>query len=153
MHRLPNLKILLSGLFGQNLLYIFHVAHTWQRKWRASFINVKRRSSLVLKFNSRLQEREIMFLLRLGVGPSGRACYSLGLRPLAWWDCGFRIPPRVWMSGCCECCVLSGRGLCDEMITRPEEFYWLWCVVVCDLETSRMVAPYIYIYIYMTLVT
>jgi len=29
---------------------------------------------------------------------------------------------------------LSGRGLCDELITRPEEFYRLWCVVVCDLE-------------------
>ena len=39
---------------------------------------------------------------------------------------------------CCECCVLSGRGLCDELITRPEESYLLWCVVVCDLETSRM---------------
>jgi uncharacterized protein YijF (DUF1287 family) len=39
---------------------------------------------------------------------------------------------------CCECCVLSGRGLCDELITRPEEYYRLWCVVVCDLETSRM---------------
>jgi len=27
------------------------------------------------------------------------------------------------MSVCCECCVLSGRGLCDELITRPEESY------------------------------
>jgi len=35
---------------------------------------------------------------------------------------------------CCECCVSSGRGLCDELITRPEESYRLWCVVVCDLE-------------------
>jgi hypothetical protein len=35
---------------------------------------------------------------------------------------------------CCECCVLSGRGLCDQLITRPEESYRLWCVVVCDLE-------------------
>jgi len=42
--------------------------------------------------------------------------------------------------------VLSGRGLCDELITRPEESYRLWCVVVCDLETSRTGAPYIYIY-------
>jgi len=42
--------------------------------------------------------------------------------------------------------VLSGRGLCDELITRPEESYRLCCVVVCDLETSRIVAPYIYIY-------
>jgi len=44
---------------------------------------------------------------------------------------------------------LSGRGLCDELITRPEESYRLWCVVVCDLEMSRIGAPYVY----MTLVT
>jgi hypothetical protein len=37
---------------------------------------------------------------------------------------------------CCECCVLSGRGLCDELITRPEESYRLWCVV-CDLEKPQ----------------
>ena len=37
---------------------------------------------------------------------------------------------------CCECRVLSGRGLCDELVTRPEESYRLWCVVVGDLETS-----------------
>jgi len=39
---------------------------------------------------------------------------------------------------------LSGRGLCDELITRPEESYRLCCVVVRDLETSRVGAPYIY---------
>ena len=44
--------------------------------------------------------------------------------------------------------MLSGRDLCDELITRPDESYRLWCVVVCDLETLRMGAPYIYIYIY-----
>ena len=58
-----------------------------------------------------------------------------------------RIPPGAWIFVCCECRVLSGRGLCDELITRPEESYRLCCVVVCDLETSRMGAPYIYIYI------
>jgi len=42
---------------------------------------------------------------------------------------------------------LSGRGLCDELITRPEESYRLCCVVVYDLETSRWV-----LHIYMTLV-
>jgi len=46
------------------------------------------------------------------------------------------------MSACCECCVLSGRGLCDGLITRPEESYRLWCVVVCDLETSWMRRPW-----------
>ena len=55
-----------------------------------------------------------------------------------------RIPPGAWIFVCCECRVLSGRGLCDELISRPEESYRLWCVVVCDLETSRIGAPYIY---------
>jgi hypothetical protein len=40
--------------------------------------------------------------------------------------------------------VLSGSGPCDELITRPEESYRMCCVVVYDLETSRMGAPYIY---------
>ena len=47
-------------------------------------------------------------------------------------------PTGAWRFVCCECRVLSGRGLCDELITRPEESYRLWCVVVCDLETSRI---------------
>ena len=38
---------------------------------------------------------------------------------------------------CCDCYVFSGRGLCDGLITRPEEFYRLWRVVVCDQETSK----------------
>jgi len=54
----------------------------------------------------------------------------------------FRIPPQAWMCVCCECGVLSGRGLCDELITRLEESYRLWCVVVCDLETSWMRRPW-----------
>ena len=62
---------------------------------------------------------------------------------------------------CCECCVSSGRGLCDKLITRPEESYRLWCVVVCDLENLKNgeamtcvgLAPQkkIYIYIYIEL--
>ena len=46
------------------------------------------------------------------------------------------------MSVCCECCVLSGRGLCDELITRLEESYRVWRVVVCDIETSWMKGPW-----------
>ena len=34
--------------------------------------------------------------------------------------------------------MLSGRGLCDELITHPEESYRMWCVVVCDLEATLM---------------
>ena len=54
------------------------------------------------------------------------------------------IPPGAWIFVCCECHLLSGRGLCDELITRPEESYPLCCVVVCDLETSRIGAPCIW---------
>jgi len=35
------------------------------------------------------------------------------------------------------CCVLSGRGLCDGLITRPEESYQLCCIVMCDLENLK----------------
>ena len=45
------------------------------------------------------------------------------------------------MSVCCECCVFSGRGLCDEPIPRPGESYRLWCVSQCDqkkFQTSTL---------------
>jgi len=32
--------------------------------------------------------------------------------------------------------------LCDELIIRPEESYQLWCVVVCNQETSRIRRPW-----------
>jgi hypothetical protein len=64
--------------------------------------------------------------------PRGLSRRSAAARLLRLW---VRIPLEAWMSVCCECCVLSGSGLCDELITRPEESYRLWCVVVCDLKT------------------
>ena len=65
------------------------------------------------------------------------------------WLCGLRcrlmaacllrlwvqIPLRAWMFVCCQCHVLSVRGLCDKSITHPEESHQLWCIVMCDLET------------------
>ena len=90
--------------------------------------------------------------------PCGLSRRSMAARLLGLW---VRIPPGVWMSACCECCVLSGRGLCDGLITRPVESYWVWCVVECDLETSWMRRSWptggcsakrkkIYIYVYNT---
>ena len=38
----------------------------------------------------------------------------------------------------CVLCVLSGRGLCEGLITRSEESYRLWRVLVGDLGTSGM---------------
>jgi hypothetical protein len=69
----------------------------------------------------------------LGVTGSQSQC-SRGLRRrstaarlLRSW---VRIPPGHG----CLLCVWSGRGLGDELITRPEESYLLWRVV-CDYET------------------
>jgi hypothetical protein len=58
------------------------------------------------------------------------------------WVCGrslgllVRIPPG---HGCLSLVsvVLSGRGLCDGLITRPEESYRLWCLE-CDHDSSIM---------------
>ena len=48
------------------------------------------------------------------------------------------IPSGAWISVSCECYEFSRRGLCDGPITHPEEFYRLWCVIVCDIGTLRM---------------
>jgi len=65
--------------------------------------------------------------------PRGFRRRSTAARLLELW---VRIPLGAWISACVECCVLSVRGLCEALITRPEESYRLWCVVVCGLETS-----------------
>jgi len=52
----------------------------------------------------------------------GTACLLAGI---------VNLNPARDMTLSCEHCVLSGRGLCDELISRPEESYRLWCVCVC----------------------
>ena len=36
-------------------------------------------------------------------------------------------PAGAWVSVSGECCVLSGRGLCAGLITRPEKPYRVEC--------------------------
>jgi hypothetical protein len=62
---------------------------------------------------------------------------SAAARLLRLW---VRISPEAWMSVCCEWCVFSGRGLCDGLITRPEESYRVWCE--CDREYSTKRKPW-----------
>jgi hypothetical protein len=45
------------------------------------------------------------------------------------------------MSVCCGCCVLSGRGLCEGLISHPEDSYCVVCLAVCDIETLLMRRP------------
>ena len=70
--------------------------------------------------------------------PRGLKRGSAASRLLRLW---VLIPSGTWMFVYCECCVLSGRGLCGGLITRPEESYRMWCVVVCDQETSYTKRP------------
>jgi hypothetical protein len=71
--------------------------------------------------------------------PCGQRRMSTTARLMRLW---FRIPPGAWMSVCCDCCVLLGRGLCDVLITRPEETLRMFCVNVCDIETSWIRRPW-----------
>jgi hypothetical protein len=59
--------------------------------------------------------------------PRGLKRGSAAVRLLGLW---VRILPGAWMSVSCECFVLSGRGHCVGLITRPEEPYLVWCVWV-----------------------
>ena len=67
--------------------------------------------------------------------PRGLRRWSAAARLLRLW---VRIPPGGMdvapaeimgsnptggMDVCCECCVLSGRGVCDELITRLEQCF------------------------------
>ena len=74
-----------------------------------------------------------IFLNRRSQWPRGLRRRSAAARLLRLWA---RIPPGTWMFVCCECCVLSGRGLCDGLITRPEESYRLWCVCVSVISKN-----------------
>jgi hypothetical protein len=92
----------------------------------------KKACALNLKVPWRLLSAKLQ---RWSQWPRGLRRRSTAARLLRSW---VRITPRAWMSVCCECFVLSGRGLCDEVITRPEASYLLWRVAVCDIETSWM---------------
>ena len=52
------------------------------------------------------------------------------------WVCGRSLAgivvsnPAGSMDDCYELCVLSRRGLCVGLVTRPEESYRVWCIWV-----------------------
>jgi len=64
-------------------------------------------------------------------------CSSANARLPKLW---VRTPSWVWTFRVCS--VLSGRGLFDELTTRPEQSYRQWLVVVCNLETTRIRMPW-----------
>jgi hypothetical protein len=57
--------------------------------------------------------------------PRGLRRMFMAARLLRSW---VRIPPEAWMF-VCFVCVLSGRGLCDELIARSEEADRVLCAI------------------------
>jgi hypothetical protein len=90
-----------------------------------SFFNIFR--THFLKCNYRFETYNLMGRCEncRSQGPRSLMRRSSAARLLRLW---VRIPPGLWMFVCCECCVLSGRGLWDGLITRPEESCRLWRV-------------------------
>jgi hypothetical protein len=62
-----------------------------------------------------------------------------GSRKIQAWVCGLSLAGIAGSNAagggdvCCECCVLSGRGLCVGLIIHPEES----CRLVCRWVWSR----------------
>jgi len=123
--------------------FFFTIEHRWFFLWRngmsetwcCTIRNWKRQTKFAKErrcTNCCWYSFSNFLLIPFPSGPRGLRRRSAADRLLRSW---VRIPLGAWMSFCCECCVLSGRCLCVGLITRPEESYLLWCVVVCDLLT------------------
>jgi hypothetical protein len=69
---------------------------------------------------------------RKGLRSRSEAVRLLGLRA--------RIPLRAWIFILVYLAYCAGSGLCDMLITRSEESFWLW-ECVCDLDTSKLRRP------------
>ena len=119
-HAYPGIRMDYDRLFSHHLHFITITASFTIWRFSSAIIYVK--------------HIHIYICHRWGITRGSAAARLLGLR--------VRIRSRAWMFVCCECCVRSGRGLCDDPIPRPEESYRVWCVTVCDLETSRKRRPW-----------
>ena len=151
--------VALRRRYSRVLLYLIHQSAFSVAICLVTAFPQTAKISLSLSFSLSLSI--YIYIYRRSQQPRGLRRRSAAARLLRSW---VRIPPGARMFVCCERCVLSGRGLCDELITRPEESYRLWCVVVCDLENlkneeamtrvgsqrhrKRKKKIYIYIYIY-----
>jgi hypothetical protein len=65
-------------------------------------------------------------------------CLRHGFTAAGVLGLGVRISPRTWMTVCCECCVLSGRGLCDGLIPHPVCMCVCACVCVIRCNNSPL---------------
>jgi hypothetical protein len=140
-------------------LYKYYMISIWRKLWMvawdvtfsktASLSTVSSRGTEECRGSDRCWTLGVLFgptliFVRVSLSwgrPRGRTVKGVGLVPLACWYCGFesqRGHGRLFWA----LCVVRYRGPREELITRPEESYRLWCVVACDLETSWMRKPW-----------
>ena len=79
------------------------------------------------------KEDSYMSLVRSQSSP-GLRCGSAAARLLGLWVWTL---PAAWMSVCCKYFVLSGRALCDGLITHPKDFDGICCVEECVIVKPR----------------
>jgi hypothetical protein len=89
----------------------------------------------------KLQAIEILIITMLFLTRVSRSQWSCSIRRgsaaarvLGFW---VRILSGTCMSVSCECCVFSGTGRCDGLMTCPKESYRLWCVWVWSWSLDR----------------
>jgi len=67
--------------------------------------------------------KEIIWCKYAMADPCGRTMQGVGLAAAQLLRFWVRSPPGAWKFFCCECCMFSGWGLCNKLITRPEKSY------------------------------
>jgi hypothetical protein len=85
--------------------------------------------TVTLQLTGRMDSRIDRSQWPRGLTRESAAARVLGLR--------VRMQPKAWMSVCCECCLLSGRSVCEGPIPRPQKSYRVWCARVCVAECDR----------------
>ena len=103
--------------------------------WSGDWIFKSRRMSEFTILNINHFYKQYIYQISRSQWPRGRRRRSTAARLLRLW---VRILPGAWMSVCCECCVLSGRGLRGADYSSRG----VLPAVVCDLETSWMRRPW-----------
>jgi hypothetical protein len=88
------------------------------------------KNSVTVSFQTGKTSAKFYSVVMVIADPSGRAVSGEGLRPLASCKCRLKFSDvcHLWVL-----CIVS-----DGLITRPEEPYRLSCVIMRDLETSRI---------------
>ena len=93
----------------------------------------------VLKLKKNNSGAKGLMWLNVWAGPSGRAVWDVVLRPLACWDCGFESHRgHECLSVMCVVCWCQVEVSATSWSFAQRSPNRLWCVSMCDLETSWM---------------